>query len=160
MHSRTFIEAIKQRPIAVWLLLLYLIFKFFGLAHSAISWQQDVFSGAPINGPIGLAIYTANAVLFMTLLVGSSLFALWNRSKFGLIVSCLIACLYFYRSVLLDIFGGPITVYLDETGVETTDFLHVYGARLYQLLLLVLATIPLWSKAARKYVGWHSWPPG
>lgn len=156
MRDSSFIKQINQRPIAVWILLLYLATMFVGLIGIAISWQQEVYSGAPTNGPIGLAIYTANAVLFMALLVGSSIYALWSKSKFGLIVSCLIACLYFYRSVLLDVFGGPVTVHLDETGAESTAFLHVYGGRLHQLLLLVLATVPLWSKAARKYVGWHN----
>jgi hypothetical protein len=154
VHNPSFFEQIKQRPVAVWILLLYLAIKLVGLIDSSISWQQEVYSGAPVNGPIGLAIYTANAVLFMALLVGSSIYALWTKSKFGLIVSCLVACLYFYRSVLLDIFGGPVTVYLDETGAESTAFLHVYGHRLHQLLLIALATIPIWSRSTRRYVGW------
>ena len=154
MTDSSFLEQIKQRPIAVWVLLLYLAIKFVGLINSAFSWQQEVYSGAPINGPIGLAIYTANAVLFMALLVGSSIYALWRKLKFGLVMSCLIACLYLYRSVLLDAFGGPVTVYLDETGAESTAFLHVYGHRLHQLLLIGLASIPIWSRSARRYVGW------
>ena len=154
MHDPSILEQIRQRPVAVWALLLYLSLKFVGLIDSAISWQHEVYSGAPINGPISLAIYTANAVLFMALLVGSNIYALWNRSKLGLIVSCLIACLYLYRSVLMDVFGGTGTIYFDETGAESTAFFHVYGHRLHQLLLVTLATIPIWSRSTRRYVGW------
>lgn len=154
MHDPSFLGQVKQRPVAVWVLLLYLALKFVGLIESAISWQQEVYNGAPVNGPIDLAIYTANAVLFMALLVGSSIYALWNKSKPGLIVSCLIACLYLYRSVLVDVFGGPVTIYFDETGAESTAFFHVYGHRLHQFLLIVLASIPIWSRSTRRFVGW------
>ena len=154
VYDPSFLEQIKQRPVAVWILLLYLAVKFIGLIDAAVSWQQDIYGGAPINGPINLAIYTANAVLFMALLVGSSIYALWNKTKLGLIVSCLIACLYFYRSVLVDVLGGAVEIYLDETGAESTAFLHVYGHRLHQLLLITLASIPIWSRSTRRYVGW------
>jgi hypothetical protein len=70
VHDPSFLEQIKQRPVAVWVLLLYLALRFIGLIDSAISWQQEVYSSAPMNGPIGLAISAANAVLFMALLVG------------------------------------------------------------------------------------------
>ena len=154
MHGSSLLEQVKQRPVAVWVLLLYLALRFIGLIDSAISWQQQVYGSAPINWPIGLVISAANAVLFMALLVGSSIYALWYKSKLGLIVSCLIACLFLYQSVLIDVLGGSVEVYVDETGAESTAFFHVYGHRLHQLLLITLASIPIWSRSTRRYVGW------
>lgn len=154
MTGHSILEAIKERPIAVWALLLYLAHELVGLVYAAFVWQQKVYSNAPYDGPFDFVIYHANAVLFMTVLVGSSIYALWRKMRFGLVVSCLVVCMYLYRSVLVDVLGSSETVYLDVTGAESTAFLHVYGDRLHQLLLLVLASIPIWSRASRRYVGW------
>ena len=151
-----FVQAIKRKPIVVWVLLLYLTIKLIGLIGSVFSWHQEILGDAPINGPIGLAIYTTAAVIFMALLVGSSLVALWTGSKSGLIVSCLIVCIYLYRSLLLDTVGGPVTINLDASGAASTAFLDVYGYRLHQLLQLVLASAPIWSKSTRRYVSWRT----
>ena len=147
-------NAVTRRPALIWLALAYLGYQLIALVDAFVSYQLSIYSFTSSSETPDYNIFNANAVLFMAMLVGFALIALWRGRKSGLILAALIAMAYLYRSVLLDVFGVGEVTNFDADGNVSTAFLDVYGHRLYQALLVVLATAPIWSKASRKYVSW------
>jgi len=143
--------AIEKRPVAVWMLLLYLAFRIAADAHSLIPGHALAAAGPGASRSYGLYLAAVSLTLFRVGTIVLGLFLIWRRHRVGLAITAILVGSEVYYDMLRIFSGGGALSSFGPPATEGDAIARALGRYTMMVAPLALLAWCLLSASSRKY---------